>query len=121
MTPISNHDIVQRPADRFLLGHYAFGVIFGLAKLPWWAVLGISVAWELGEDWLKDQRPELFPRPIDDTRLNSMLDTAAMMAGWATIKALPPDPLTTYFSELRAEGVQDLRGAYNAELKRRGL
>lgn len=94
----------QTPIDRYDLGHYSIGILLGLARVPWWAALGIAVGWELAEDRIKDAVPQLFPRPIDDTFANSALDVAFWMAGWATIKMLPPDPLAEKFAADRRAG-----------------
>jgi hypothetical protein len=38
-----NHGFI----DRYTAGHAAFGVLGGLARLPWWGMLASGLAWDL--------------------------------------------------------------------------
>lgn len=69
--------------DRFTAAHFAIGVGYGLAGLPWYAALGLALGWELVEIPLKDHAPQVFPRSSQDTVPNAICDVAAVMAGWA--------------------------------------
>jgi hypothetical protein len=42
-----------RFADKYTLAHYAFGVVLGAARLPWWAALAVAIGWEVVERPLK--------------------------------------------------------------------
>lgn len=75
--------------DRFTVGHAAVGVIMGLARAPWWAAIGVAIGWELIENPLKDRFPRVFPHATHDRFVNAATDAAAMVAGWAAIRALP--------------------------------
>lgn len=77
------------PVDRFTAGHAAVGVIMGLARVPWWAAIGIAIGWELVETPLKRAVPRAFPHASPDSATNATFDALAMIAGWAAIKALP--------------------------------
>jgi hypothetical protein len=78
--------------DRFTLAHAAAGVLMGLGRLPWWAALGLAIAWEVAENPLKDRFPGVFPHATHDRPCNAVADTCAVMAGWAAMRALPPLP-----------------------------
>jgi hypothetical protein len=81
-----NHGFV----DRYTVGHAAFGVLGGLARLPWWGMLASGLVWDLIiERQFKDAWPELFPNPTQDTWQNIAGDTVAMMAGWKLANLLP--------------------------------
>lgn len=83
----------QAPIDRYTIGHLAFGTMLGLARVPWWAALGTTIAFEyLIEDELKKVLPKMFPVPTQDSPENSLLDSVAVMLGWALIRQLPPEP-----------------------------
>ena len=76
--------------DRFTIGHVAVGTLFSLARVPWWATLASSIAWELAENALKRKMPKLFPSGIEDSWAHAAVDIAAVMAGYGAIKLLPP-------------------------------
>lgn len=84
------------PVDRFTLGHMAVGVILGLRGVPWWVALGITVGWELIEDPLKSSLPGIFPHASHDAPINSIIDGAAVMLGWAMMRALPEEPMSRW-------------------------
>jgi hypothetical protein len=85
-------DVNDAAVDRYTLGHASIGVLYGLARLPWWAALGLAVGWELVEDQLKDAMPGVFPYAAHDSLANATCDAAAVMVGYALIRALPPLP-----------------------------
>ena len=76
--------------DRFTAGHAAFGILGGLGRLPWWAMLGSGLVWDLViERKFKDAWPEIWPNSTQDTWQNITGDTIAMMLGWKVAKMLP--------------------------------
>lgn len=76
--------------DRFTAGHAAFGILGGLARLPWWAMLGSGLVWDLViERKFKDAWPEIWPNSTQDTWQNITGDTIAMMLGWKIARILP--------------------------------
>jgi hypothetical protein len=81
-----------QPLDRYTIAHGALGFVLGLWGAPWWAALGATLAFELVEDSLKRAAPSLFPVGLPDTWANSLLDSAAWMAGWGLAQAVPPEP-----------------------------
>jgi hypothetical protein len=78
--------------DRFTVGHLAVGTMLGLIAAPWWLAVGTAITWELLEVPLKRTYPGLFPHRSIDTPINKVGDVAAMVAGWAAMRALPPAP-----------------------------
>lgn len=83
----------QAPLDRYTLGHLSFGVMLGLAKVPWWGALGTTLLFEhvLENRW-KAACPKIFPVPTQDSPANSTLDSMAVMLGWWLMHRLPPEP-----------------------------
>jgi hypothetical protein len=79
------------PVDRYTAAHGALGFVLGVWGAPWWVALGSTLLFELCEDALKRAAPSLFPVAAPDTWANSILDSAAWMAGWGVGRALP-DP-----------------------------
>ena len=78
----------QPVLDRYTVGHAAVGVVYGLTSMPWWAALGLAVAWEVVENPLKDAYPQLFPDAKHDRYENAAVDVVAVMAGfWAIRRA----------------------------------
>lgn len=76
--------------DRFTAGHAAFGILGGLARLPWWGMLASGLAWDLViERQFKDKWPAIWPNSTQDTWRNITGDTIAMMIGWKVAKLLP--------------------------------
>jgi len=76
--------------DRFTVGHGMIGFLSGLARLPWWASLGLAIGWEIVENPIKRAAPQLFPVGISDTLENAALDVVAWMAGYGVARMLPP-------------------------------
>lgn len=83
--------------DRYTAGHAAFGVLGGLARLPWWGMLASGLFWDLViERQFKDAWPEIFPNPTQDTWKNIAGDTVAMMLGWKVANLLPEGKQPTH-------------------------
>lgn len=81
-----------QPVDRFTAAHAALGFSLGLWGAPWWVALLSTLGFELVEDGLKRIAPGVFPVGDPDTWSNSILDSAAWMAGWGIGRAIPnPD------------------------------
>lgn len=94
-----NHGFV----DRYTAGHAAFGVLGGLARLPWWAMLGSGLAWDLViERKFKDAWPKIWPNPTQDTWQNIAGDTIAMMIGWKLANLLPNGKTPTHTTIMAA-------------------
>jgi len=88
-----NHGFV----DRYTAGHAAFGVLGGLARLPWWGQLASGLVWDLViERQFKDRWPEIWPNPTQDTWQNITGDTIAMMLGWKLANLLPNGKTPTH-------------------------
>jgi hypothetical protein len=85
-------EVNYRAFDRFTAAHYAWGVILGASRLPWWAALGVAIGWEVIERPLKRTAPTVFPHGTQDSWPNMIADATAMFAGWATWQILPPAP-----------------------------
>jgi len=81
-------EINYPPVDRFTAAHYAWGVIMGAARLPWWGALTIAIGWEILERPLKRAVPGAFPHSTQDTVANAVGDAVGMMAGWGTWRLL---------------------------------
>lgn len=83
--------------DRYTAGHAAFGVLGGLARLPWWGMLASGLAWDLViERKFKDLWPEIWPNSTQDTWQNITGDTIAMMLGWKVANLLPNGKTPTH-------------------------
>ena len=83
----------QAPIDRYTLGHLAFGTMLGLARVPWWGALGMTLVFEHGlEDAMKKAVPAIFPVPTRDSPANRTYDSIAVMLGWFLTSRLPPMP-----------------------------
>ena len=73
----------RRPIDRFTLAHASVGLLLGLGRVKAPAAALVAVGWELVENPLKDEFPEVFPHPSHDTLANATCDALAVLAGWA--------------------------------------
>jgi hypothetical protein len=95
MNPFLAGDRIARPGeingdavDRFTLAHYAFGVMLGAGRLPWWAVPLVAIGWEALERPLKRHIPGAFPHASQDSWPNMIGDALAVIAGWATFRTV---------------------------------
>lgn len=84
------HEINGAVVDRFTLGHFAGGILLGLARFDFPATAAIAVGFEMLEEHLKRVVPGIFPNPTYDTPQNRVADVVAMLLGWAFIQALWP-------------------------------
>lgn len=82
------------PVDQYTLGHGLVGILLGMWRMPWYGALGISVAFELLENFaLKPALPQMFPEGHRDTFANSTLDIVSWMAGYGFGRLIPgPTP-----------------------------
>lgn len=78
--------------DRYSLGHFAFGVLLALGRVPPPAAVGILLLWETSEDWLKDRLPSGFPYATHDSPAGYVGDILSGLAGYVAIQFLPPPP-----------------------------
>ena len=77
--------------DRYTAGHAAFGILGGLARLPWWGMLASGLFWDLVIRAPVQGRVagDLSQSPPRDTWKNITGDTIAMMLGWKVANLLP--------------------------------
>jgi hypothetical protein len=73
----------QEAFDVFTVVHFGAGVVKGAIGTPWWLALTLATFWEIIEDRLKETHPSWFPHSEPDSFRNSVIDVAAVMAGWA--------------------------------------
>lgn len=76
------------PFDRYSLVHGLVGFIAAWIGLSFWPTLGIAVAWEFAEHFLKNYFPAFFPHPTQDTLANSVGDILSTLFGWAATTAV---------------------------------
>jgi len=74
--------INQNLFDRFSILHSLSGIVLKKMGLGVNATLIGSVLFEILEYQLKNSIPELFPNPTQDSKLNMIGDTVAVVAGW---------------------------------------
>lgn len=74
--------------DRYTLLHFGVGLVFGLAGAPAFASSLVAIGWELIERPLKDAFPVAFPVSTQDTAVNSLVDSGAMMLGWGIAEVI---------------------------------
>lgn len=74
--------INQNLFDRFSILHSLSGIVLKKMGLGVNATLIGSVLFEILENKLKISNPELFPNPTQDSKLNMIGDTVAVVAGW---------------------------------------
>ena len=75
------------PVDRYTLAHVASGAVLGFLGVPWWAAVPAGIAFEAGEDRLKDLPGAAFPDPSHDSKANALGDLAAYVFGFACATA----------------------------------
>ena len=74
------------PVDRFTLGHFGVGLCLGALHVPEAWALGIAVGWELGENYLKKNVPQIFPDSKLDIPSNKIIDAFSMYLGYKIVK-----------------------------------
>lgn len=74
--------------DRFTAVHFATGLALGTV-LPLHIIFFVALAFELGEDTLKDRFPWVFPHPSHDTKRNALVDAGAMVLGAIATRGSP--------------------------------
>ena len=67
--------------DRFTLAHFAVGYGLGRIGVSFPISAAIALGWELLERPLKEQRPNLFPNPSQDSAPNALIDVGAVLMG----------------------------------------
>lgn len=73
----------QAVLDQYTVAHGSVGVLYGtLTNMPWWLALTLAVGFEVIENPLKDEFPELFPDAKHDRLPNAAADVAAVMFGF---------------------------------------
>lgn len=87
--------INQAAIDRFTSAHGGVGVTLAVLNFPWWAALGVTIGWEVVENYLKDRKPHLFPYSSHDSLENSVVDAAAVIVGFAVTRHMMRRGLTT--------------------------
>lgn len=91
---MSDEGINQAALDRFTSAHAGVGVTMGAMGLPWWVALGLTIGWELAENFLKDRKPHLFPYSSHDSVDNSAADMAAVVVGFVVTRHMMRRGLT---------------------------
>jgi hypothetical protein len=81
-------EINYPPVDRYSLAHGFIGVAAGMAGFGFWQTVGIAVAWEILEHFLKNVVPAVFAYPSQDTLVNSFGDVISTLLGWAVGMAI---------------------------------
>lgn len=74
------------PIDPYIVAHYGVGMLYGVARTPWWLALVLATGFEWVERFLKRANPAAFPAATQDSWQNSAFDVLAVMAGWATAR-----------------------------------
>ena len=85
---MSSDGINQAALDRFTSAHGGVGITMAALGVPWWVMLGLTVGWEVVENYLKEQKPHLFPYSSEDSADNSVADTAAVIVGFMATRQL---------------------------------
>jgi len=67
--------------DRFTAAHFLWGYALGSLGVSPLLTLTLAIAWELGENRLKDRYPYMFTHPTHDTGRNATVDVLAMILG----------------------------------------
>lgn len=80
---VATDEINRAIVDRYTIGHFSLGVLYGTLKMPWWLALIFTVGFEIVERPLKRHSPMFFPAPSQDSLANSIGDSTAVMLGWA--------------------------------------
>lgn len=109
---MSTNDINQAALDRFTSAHAGVGITMGALGLPWWAMMGLTIGWELVENFLKDKKPHLFPYSSHDSIDNSVADTAAVIVGFVTTRHMLRRGLTPAGQAALQAGVGSTLGAF---------
>lgn len=74
--------------DVYTIAHFLIGVLYGLLDFSFLFSSALGIAWELVENTLKANLPNLFPNSTADTLKNSIGDVIAVMAGWWIVSYL---------------------------------
>lgn len=74
--------INKAPADRFTILHFLSGIAMKRLGFSSPSTLAVAIIWEMLESPLKENYPEAFPNPSQDSRPNKTVDVLAMMAGF---------------------------------------
>lgn len=73
----------QAPFDIYTVGHVAWGAAMYQMGFRWQYAFGASVLWEtVLEPAYKRKLPEIFPEPSQDSMVNKLTDTVAVMLGF---------------------------------------
>lgn len=68
--------------DRFSGLHFGAGVLAGVVGIHPAIVVVAAVGWELAEDSLKEEVPEAFPHPSQDSKRNALGDVLSGSIGY---------------------------------------
>jgi hypothetical protein len=68
--------------DQYTLAHALFGLAMGLYGTKATTALMTAMAWEVGEPFLKERVPVVFPYTSIDSSENKFGDVVGWMAGW---------------------------------------
>ena len=71
--------------DRFSFVHFAIGVLYYFLGFQFPTAFILAVGWELIENPLKANLPQIFPHATADTIQNAVGDIIAVSSGWALL------------------------------------
>ena len=72
--------------DKFTIAHVSAGALLAFTGLPWWAVLGGAVVFELIEPRMQAFFPQWRLSSTRETAQNSVADIAVAMAAWWLVR-----------------------------------
>ena len=80
----------QGPIDLWTPAHFMGSMVLGVVEIPWWAMLGGSIAFEVLENTIAETAPvkRLVPEAGAETLINMIGDLAINMSGYAAGRAL---------------------------------
>jgi hypothetical protein len=73
----------QVALDRFTVVHAGVGYLVGTLGVDWRSAIAGAVLFEAVEDGLKNRFPNVFPHAEPDSKINSLVDVAAFLVGYA--------------------------------------
>lgn len=68
--------------DRWSVGHAVLGFVLSKTGFNLTTTFAIAVIWEVIEPVLKDNYPNIFPHPSQDTQANKLGDIVSVIIGY---------------------------------------
>jgi hypothetical protein len=75
--------------DRFTVAHISAGALLGFTKLPLWAILGLTVAFEVVEPHMQSMFPQWRMSSTRETQQNMFSDVLVAVAAAWLVRKLP--------------------------------